>query len=50
MNEIVLNVNRKNPAIMFYQKIDFVIDTEEIIDIGEGFVMDDYIMKYTLPC
>jgi ribosomal protein S18 acetylase RimI-like enzyme len=50
MNEIVLNVNRKNPAIMFYQKIDFVIDREEIIDIGEGFVMDDYIMKYILPC
>ena len=35
---------------VFYQKLDFVIDREEIIDIGEGFVMDDYIMKYRLPC
>ena len=50
MNEIVLNVNRKNPAITFYQKIDFIIDRAEIFDIGEGFIMDDYIMKYTLPC
>jgi GNAT superfamily N-acetyltransferase len=50
MNEIVLNVNRKNPAISFYQKINFEIDREEVIDIGEGFIMDDYIMKYTLPC
>jgi ribosomal protein S18 acetylase RimI-like enzyme len=48
--EIVLNVNRKNPAISFYQKINFEIDREEVIDIGEGFIMDDYIMKYTLPC
>ena len=50
INQIVLNVNRKNPAISFYQKINFEIDREEVIDIGEGFIMDDYIMKYTLPC
>ena len=50
INEIVLNVNRKNPAISFYQKINFEIDREEVIDIGEGYIMDDYIMKYTLPC
>ena len=50
LDEIVLNVNRKNPAISFYQKINFEIDREEVIDIGEGFIMDDYIMKYTLPC
>ena len=50
MGEIVLNVNRKNPAVTFYERINFEIDREEVIDIGEGFIMDDYIMKYTLPC
>ena len=43
-----LRVNRKNSrAIGFYQTLGFAIEAEDILDIGEGFVMDDYIMaKY----
>jgi GNAT superfamily N-acetyltransferase len=40
-----LNVNRFNPAIKFYQKVGFSIIGEEKTDIGQGFVMDDYVME-----
>jgi GNAT superfamily N-acetyltransferase len=39
-----LNVNRDNPAIQFYEKIGFIITGEENISIGNGFVMEDFIM------
>lgn len=39
-----LNVNKKNKAFYFYQKLGFEIDREEVIDIGNGFVMDDFVM------
>lgn len=45
--EIILNVNRKNPAISYYQKMGFRIKKQEDIPIGNGFYMNDYIM--TLP-
>lgn len=42
-----LNVNKKNKAFGFYQKLGFVTDYEETIDIGNGYVMDDFVMvKY----
>ncbi len=40
-----LNVNRNNPAVEFYQHIGFRIVGEENISIGNGFLMEDYIMK-----
>ena len=40
-----LNVNRKNIAIGFYQKLGFTIINEEDIDIGNGFFMNDYVME-----
>ncbi|SFE61330.1 GNAT family N-acetyltransferase [Thermoflexibacter ruber] len=40
-----LNVNRYNPAINFYEKIGFKILKEEDIDIGKGFLMQDFIME-----
>ena len=43
-----LNVNKNNPAIHFYKKLDFVISRQEVIDIGNGFVMDDYVMTRIL--
>lgn len=43
-----LNVNKQNPAITFYQNNGFTILKEEIIDIGNGFVMDDYVMQKLL--
>lgn len=43
-----LNVNRFNKAIGFYQKIGFEIVGEEDIDIGLGYLMEDYIMQKKL--
>ena len=39
-----LNVNKNNPAITFYERNGFNILKEEIIDIGGGYIMDDYVM------
>jgi RsiW-degrading membrane proteinase PrsW (M82 family)/N-acetylglutamate synthase-like GNAT family acetyltransferase len=40
-----LNVNKHNPAVGFYEKIGFVTTYEEVLDIGNGYVMDDYVME-----
>jgi GNAT superfamily N-acetyltransferase len=42
-----LNVNKNNPAVAFYKRQGFSIASETVLDIGNGYVMDDYIM--TLP-
>ena len=47
-SELELNVNKYNPTLSFYKKLGFSIDSETIIDIGNGYVMDDYIMKLEL--
>jgi len=39
-----LNVNKFNIAKQFYDKKGFTILREEVLDIGEGYVMDDYVM------
>jgi ribosomal protein S18 acetylase RimI-like enzyme len=39
-----LNVNKHNPALHFYHKTGFAIESEVVLDIGQGYVMDDYIM------
>jgi GNAT superfamily N-acetyltransferase len=43
-----LNVNKYNPAKNFYEKKGFSILKEEVIDIGNGYVMDDYVMGLQL--
>ncbi len=45
---LVLNVNRFNKATDFYLKLGFEISHEEDIDIGNGFLMEDYVMKKRL--
>lgn len=45
---LLLNVNKHNVAIHFYKKLGFLITSEEIIDIGQGYVMDDYVMKFSI--
>jgi ribosomal protein S18 acetylase RimI-like enzyme len=45
---IELQVNKKNVAQHFYLKQGFTIDRELVLVIGDGFVMDDYIMKAVL--
>ncbi len=43
-----LNVNRFNRSKDFYLRHGFHIVREEVIDIGEGYVMDDYVMEKQL--
>lgn len=40
-----LNVNRYNPALGFYRRMGMRIDREGDFDIGNGFYMNDYIMR-----
>ena len=48
-NQILsLNVYRKNPAIDFYQKIGFKKTKEVNIPIGNGFMMEDFVMEKTI--
>ncbi len=44
-----LNVNKKNKALDFYEKLGFIKKEAVTIDIGNGFVMDDYVMELILP-
>lgn len=43
-----LQVNRNNQARYFYEKIGFTVIDEIDLDIGNGYVMDDYIMEKKL--
>ena len=49
-SRLVLNVNKHNvQAIRAYEKHGFAIREGVVVDIGGGFVMDDYIMEKALP-
>jgi diamine N-acetyltransferase len=43
-----LNVNRYNEAVKFYEKSGFEILKTEDIEIGEGYLMEDYVMLKNL--
>lgn len=45
---IELQVNKRNSAQYFYLKQGFLIDRELVVDIGAGFVMDDFVMRCPL--
>ncbi len=46
---VYLTVNKHNDhAVAVYKKIGFSIIDDVVTDIGGGYVMDDYIMEYTL--
>lgn len=47
-DKIVLNVNRFNPALNFYLKVGFANMGEDNIDIGNGYLMEDYLMQKQL--
>ena len=42
---LTLNVNRNNKAVQFYLSQNFKIIKEEDNDIGNGFLMNDYVME-----
>jgi GNAT superfamily N-acetyltransferase len=46
---LILSVNKRNTkAITAYQRNGFVIAESVVTDIGNGFVMDDYVMAKEL--
>jgi diamine N-acetyltransferase len=44
-----LQVNRNNKAKEFYEKNGFTVVEEIKLDIGGGYIMDDYIMEKKWP-
>lgn len=45
---IILNVNKQNTAKQFYESQNFKVIEEVVNDIGNGFVMDDYVMEFKI--
>ena len=46
--ELQLQVNRKNKAVSFYEKMGFEILRQEDFHFGDGYFMNDYIMSIVL--
>lgn len=47
-NRVILNVNKYNPSLKFYESQGFKIYDEGVFDIGSGYVMDDYLMEHLI--
>lgn len=45
---IFLNVNKYNKARYFYEKLGFAVVKEEVIAIGNDYVMDDFVMEISI--
>ncbi|MFT4202786.1 MAG: GNAT family N-acetyltransferase [Chitinophagaceae bacterium] len=45
---IILNVNKYNTAKAFYESQGFSVYDEGVFDIGNGYVMDDYLMEWRM--
>jgi N-acetylglutamate synthase-like GNAT family acetyltransferase len=45
---LYLQVNKQNNAQHFYSKHGFTIREASILEIGNGYIMDDYIMELAL--
>ena len=48
LSPLWLTVNKGNPSVQAYQRLGFRIAADLVMDIGGGFVMDDYRMEKTL--
>lgn len=46
--KVILTVNKNNSAQKFYESQGFKIYKEAIFDIGNGYVMDDYLMEFLI--
>ena len=44
-NRIILNVNKYNSAQRFYESQGYNVYNAGVFDIGNGYVMDDYLME-----
>ena len=48
-SSITLAVNKKNTdSVAVYERLGFKISKAIVMDIGSGFVMDDYLMERSL--
>ncbi|WP_333597471.1 GNAT family N-acetyltransferase [Chryseobacterium flavum] len=47
-SRIILNVNKHNTARQFYESQGYSVYDEGVFDIGNGFVMDDYLMEFLI--
>jgi len=47
-SHLLLNVNRFNTALNFYKKMGFEIKETVDIEIGNGYLMEDYVMSKKL--
>lgn len=47
-SSLILNVNRYNKALDFYKRMGFDIVGQEDIDIGNSFLMEDFILEKQL--
>ncbi len=47
-SHLILNVNRFNKAQEFYKHKGFVVTEEVDIEIGHGYLMEDYVMEKNL--
>ncbi|SDJ63547.1 GNAT family N-acetyltransferase [Chryseobacterium jejuense] len=45
---IILNVNKNNAARNFYESQGYRVYGEGVFDIGNGFVMDDFLMEFLI--
>lgn len=45
---IILNVNKENASYHFYISQSFTVYEETILQIGNGYVMDDYLMEWII--
>ena len=45
---IILNVNKHNTARNFYESQGYRVYDEGVFDIGNGFVMDDFLMEFLI--
>ncbi len=48
VKHLELNVNKYNSAVQFYEKLGFTRAKEMVLDIGNGYVMDDFVMQLNL--
>ena len=46
--KLILNVNRFNKAKHFYEKLGYAVTSEEKVDIGNGYIQDDYVLEKLL--
>lgn len=47
-DRIILNVNKYNAAKSFYESQGYKVYDEGVFDIGNGYVMDDYLMEFVI--